>query len=128
MYAVMKTGGKQYRVRPGDLLRVEKLSAEAGATVDFDQVLMLGGDAPQIGAPLVDGAVVRAELVDHVKGDKVISFVRRRRKHSSKRRRGHRQPLSVIRVTGIMAGGRMLAEAGATEAPAATPEAEPTED
>jgi large subunit ribosomal protein L21 len=111
MYAVMKTGGKQYRVMPGDVLQVEKLPAEAGARVEFDQVLMLGGDAPQIGAPLVAGAVVEGEIVDQIKGEKVIHFVRRRRKHSSKRRRGHRQQLSVVRITGILADGAVLARA-----------------
>ncbi len=125
MYAVMKTGGKQYRVAPGDLLRVEKLPAEAGQTIEFDQVLMLGGDAPQIGAPLVAGAAVTAEIVDQVKADKVITFVRRRRKHSSKRRRGHRQKLTLVRITGIMAGGQALT---APVAEAAAPEAANTED
>ena len=119
MYAVMKTGGKQYRVAPGDLLRVEKLAAEAGQTIEFDEVLMLGGDAPQFGAPLVAGAAVQAEVVDQVKADKVITFVRRRRKHSSKRRRGHRQKLTLVRITGIVANGQTLT---------AAPEAATTED
>ncbi|HBG98040.1 MAG: 50S ribosomal protein L21 [Rhodobacteraceae bacterium] len=134
MYAVMKTGGKQYRVQPGDMLRVEKLPAEAGDTVEFDQVLMLGGDGPQVGTPLVAGAAVQAEIVEQVKADKVITFVRRRRKHSSKRRRGHRQALTLIRITGITADGATLAETAQTTpaeqaAPAATaPEAQKTED
>jgi large subunit ribosomal protein L21 len=134
MYAVMKTGGKQYRVQPDDMLRVEKLPAEAGDTVEFDQVLMLGGDGPQVGTPLVAGAAVQAEIVEQVKADKVITFVRRRRKHSSKRRRGHRQALTLIRITGITADGATLAETAQTTpaeqaAPAATaPEAQKTED
>jgi len=104
MFAVLKTGGKQYRVRPGDTLRVEKLDAAAGETVRFDEVLMLGGDAPVIGNPHVPGAAVEAEVVDQVKADKVISFVKRRRKHGSQRRRGHRQKLTLVRITDIHAG------------------------
>ena len=101
MFAVMKTGGKQYRVEPGQVLRVEKLVAEPGDTVRFDEVLMIGGDAPVIGAPRVDGAAVQAEVIDQIKADKVISFVKRRRKHSSQRTRGHRQKLTLVRITGI---------------------------
>ena len=81
MFAVLKTGGKQYKVQAGDILRVEKLAADAGETIQFDEVLMLGGDAPVVGAPLVDGAAVKAEVIDQIKGDKVINFVKRRRKH-----------------------------------------------
>jgi len=105
MFAVMKTGGKQYKVQSGDTLRVEKLAADAGETVQFNHVLMLGGDTTIVGAPLVDGAAVQAEVVDQVKGDKVITFVKRRRKHSSKRTRGHRQQLTLVRVTSILTEG-----------------------
>ncbi|WP_297772112.1 50S ribosomal protein L21 [uncultured Roseovarius sp.] len=105
MFAVLKTGGKQYKVQSGDMLRVEKLAADAGEKVQFNEVLMLGGDAPVIGAPLVDGAAVQAEVVDQVKGDKVINFVKRRRKHGSQRTRGHRQQLTLLRVTEILADG-----------------------
>lgn len=104
MFAVMKTGGKQYTVREGDLLRVEKLDAAPGAAVRFDDVLMLGGATPVVGTPMVAGAAVEATVVDQVKADKVITFVKRRRKHSSQRTRGHRQKLTVVRVTGIVAG------------------------
>ncbi len=105
MFAVLKTGGKQYKVQSGDMLRVEKLAADAGETVQFNEVLMLGGDAPVIGAPLVEGAAVQAEVVDQVKGDKVIHFVKRRRKHGSQRTKGHRQQLTLLRVTEILAKG-----------------------
>lgn len=105
MFAVLKTGGKQYRVQPGDVLRVEKLAADSGETVQFNEVLMLGGDSPVIGAPLVDGAGVQAEVLEQTKGDKVIHFVKRRRKHSSQRTRGHRQQLTVLRVTDILTSG-----------------------
>lgn len=105
MFAVIKTGGKQYKVQSGDLLRVEKLAAEAGDKVQFNDILMLGGDSPVIGAPLVAGAAVQAEIIDQIKGDKVINFVRRRRKHSSKRTVGHRQQLTLLRVTDILEKG-----------------------
>ena len=105
MFAVIKTGGKQYKVQSGDTLRVEKLIADAGETVQFNEVLMLGGDAPVIGAPMVDGAGVQAQVIDQIKGEKVIHFVKRRRKHSSKRTKGHRQKLTVVRITDILASG-----------------------
>ncbi len=105
MFAVLKTGGKQYKVQSGDMLRVEKLAADAGETVQFNDVLMIGGDAPVIGAPLVDGAAVQAEVIDQIKGDKVINFVKRRRKHGSQRTRGHRQKLTLLRVTDILTSG-----------------------
>lgn len=105
MFAVLKTGGKQYRVQSGDMLRVEKLAADAGEKVQFNEILMLGGDAPVVGAPFVAGAAVQAEVVDQVKADKVISFIKRRRKHGSQRTRGHRQKLTLLRVTEILASG-----------------------
>ncbi|MEM7721385.1 MAG: 50S ribosomal protein L21 [Pseudomonadota bacterium] len=105
MFAVMKTGGKQYKVQAGDVLRVEKLAAEAGDTVQFNEILMLGGDKPTVGAPLVSGAAVQALVVDQVKGEKLIHFVKRRRKHSSKRTKGHRQQLTLLKVTDILASG-----------------------
>ncbi|SLN41223.1 50S ribosomal protein L21 [Aquimixticola soesokkakensis] len=102
MFAVLKTGGKQYRVQAGDVLRVEKLAAEAGETIQFNDILMLGST---IGAPFIEGAAVQAEVIDQIKGEKVISFVKRRRKHSSKRTRGHRQKLTLVRVTSILETG-----------------------
>jgi large subunit ribosomal protein L21 len=105
MFAVMKTGGKQYKVQSGDILRVEKLAADAGEKIQFNEILMLGGDNVTVGAPLVAGAAVQAEVVDQVKGEKVINFVKRRRKHSSKRTKGHRQKLTLVRVTEILASG-----------------------
>jgi large subunit ribosomal protein L21 len=105
MFAVLKTGGKQYKVSSGDVLRVERLAAAAGETIQFNEILMLGGDAPVLGTPLVDDAAVQAEVIDEIKADKVISFVKRRRKHSSKRTRGHRQKLTLLRVTEILASG-----------------------
>jgi large subunit ribosomal protein L21 len=105
MFAVLKTGGKQYKVQSGDLLRVEKLAADAGEKIQFNEILMLGGDSPVVGAPMIDGAAVQAEVIDQVKGDKVIHFVKRRRKHGSQRTKGHRQQLTLLRITDIMASG-----------------------
>lgn len=105
MFAVLKTGGKQYKVQAGDTLRVEKLVADAGETVQFNEVLMLGGDTTVLGAPMVAGAAVQAEVIDQIKGEKVIHFVKRRRKHGSQRTKGHRQKLTLVRITEILASG-----------------------
>ncbi|MCA2010741.1 MULTISPECIES: 50S ribosomal protein L21 [Paracoccaceae] len=105
MFAVLKTGGKQYRVQSGDVLRVERLAADAGEKVQFNEVLMVGGDKLVVGAPLVAGAAVQAEVIDQIKGEKVIHYVKRRRKHSSQRTKGHRQLLTLLRVTDILAEG-----------------------
>ncbi|WP_255435593.1 50S ribosomal protein L21 [Paracoccus sp. S1E-3] len=102
MFAVLKTGGKQYRVQAGDVLRVEKLAANAGDKVQFNEILMVGST---VGAPLVAGAAVQAEVIDQIKADKVITFVKRRRKHSSQRTRGHRQQLTLLRVTDVLEKG-----------------------
>lgn len=101
MYAVIETGGKQYRVTAGDKLRVEKLQAEEGASVSFDKVLMLGkDDAPVVGAPYVEGASVTAKVIENGKDDKVIVF-RYRRKKNYRKFRGHRQQYSFVQIEGI---------------------------
>jgi large subunit ribosomal protein L21 len=101
MYAVIKTGGKQYRVAKDDVLTIEKLEAEPGSTVEFSEVLMVGeGESVKVGKPTVSGAKVTAELVEQTRGPKVISFRKRRRKNS-RRKRGHRQDLTTVRITGI---------------------------
>jgi large subunit ribosomal protein L21 len=102
MFAVLKTGGKQYRVASGDVLRVEKIAAEAGETIQFNDILMIGNT---VGAPMVEDAGVQAEVIDQIKGEKTINFVKRRRKHSSKRTKGHRQQLTLVRITDIMEKG-----------------------
>lgn len=102
MFAVLKTGGKQYKVTSGDILRVEKLAAAAGETVQFNDILMVD---TTVGAPFVSGAAVQAEVIDQIKGEKTINFVKRRRKHSSQRTKGHRQQLTLLRVTEILASG-----------------------
>ncbi len=105
MFAVIKTGGKQYRVVAEDVLRVDRLEGEPGAVVEFGEVLVVGGDTPVVGAPTVAGATVAGELLDHVRGPKVIAFKKRRRKNS-RRRRGHRQEYSLVRITEILTEGR----------------------
>ena len=105
MYAVIKTGGKQYRVAKNDVVTIEKLEAEAGSNISFDQVLMLGDDgAATIGAPVVEGARVDAEVLEQKRGEKLIIFKKKRRKNH-RRRNGHRQYLTVVRITDILQAG-----------------------
>ncbi len=102
MYAVIQTGGKQYRVKSGEQLRIESLEAEVGATLTFDKVLMLGeGEAAKVGAPYVAGAAVRATVVSHGRGEKVHIFKMRRRKHYIKNQ-GHRQNYTEVRIDGFV--------------------------
>jgi large subunit ribosomal protein L21 len=105
MFAVLKTGGKQYKVQAGDVLRVERLAAEAGETVQFNEILMLGGETNSVGSPMITGAAVQATVIDQIKGEKLIHYVKRRRKHSSQRTKGHRQKLTLVRITEILASG-----------------------
>jgi large subunit ribosomal protein L21 len=105
MFAVLKTGGKQYKVQAGDILRVEKLDCAAGDKIQFNEILMVGGETLTVGAPLVAGAAVQAEVIEQIKGPKVIHYVKRRRKHSSQRTKGHRQHLTLLRVTDVLASG-----------------------
>ncbi|SHF97652.1 50S ribosomal protein L21 [Devosia limi] len=100
-FAVIKTGGKQYKVAANDVLKIEKIDAEAGTIITFDQVLMVDGE---VGAPLVEGAIVAAELVETRKQKTVIIFKKNRR-HNYRRRNGHRQLLSTVRITEILTGG-----------------------
>jgi large subunit ribosomal protein L21 len=104
MYAIIKTGGKQYRVQAGEQVRVEALDAEVGASVSLEEVLLVGsGDAVQVGAPLVSGASVKATVVSHGRGDKVRIFKLRRRKHYQKSQ-GHRQSYTELRIEDIVQG------------------------
>lgn len=100
MYAVIQTGGKQYRVAQGDTVRVEKLEGKIGDTVTFDKVLLVGGDAIKIGKPLVAGAKVEAKIVSQMRAPKIIIFKFRRRKNY-RRKQGHRQPLTALEITSI---------------------------
>jgi len=115
MFAVIRTGGKQYRVAAEDVIRIDRVTADPGSVVEFAEVLMLGGEAPLVGAPTVAGATVAGELLQHERGDKVIAFKKRRRKNS-RRKRGYRHEFSVIRITEILTDGAR---------PAATPPARP---
>jgi len=121
MFAVFKTGGKQYRVAAEDVLQVDKIKGEPGEIVEFGEVLVVGGDSVTLGAPMVAGATVAAEVVGQARGPKVIAFKKRRRKNS-RRRRGHRQEFTLLRITEILTDGNKpskTARPKAESAPAA---------
>ena len=105
MYAIIETGGKQYRVQKNDVLAVEKLSANGGDKVQFNSVLLTGGKEIKVGDPLIKGAGVQATVIDQLKDKKVISFVKRRRKSSSKSKKGHRQQITLVKITDILETG-----------------------
>jgi len=102
LYAVIRTGGKQYRVAPDDVLSIEKVEGEVGATLTLSDVLLVGGETPKAGAPLVPGASVEAEILEQGRGEKVIAFKKKRRKNTH-RKRGHRQPFTKVKITAIHA-------------------------
>jgi large subunit ribosomal protein L21 len=105
MFAVFKTGGKQYRVAAEDVLKVDKVKGEPGEIVEFGEVLVVGGDSVSLGAPTVAGATVAAEVLDQARGPKIIAFKKRRRKNS-RRKRGFRQEFTLIRITEILTDGK----------------------
>jgi large subunit ribosomal protein L21 len=105
MFAVIKAGGKQYRVAAEDVIRIDRVEKKPGEVVAFGEVLVVGGDTPLIGAPMVSGATVAGEVLAHERGDKVIAFKKRRRKNS-RRKRGYRHEFSVIRITEILTDGK----------------------
>ena len=115
MFAVIKAGGKQYRVAAEDVIRIDRVAREPGQVVEFGEVLMVGGDTPAVGTPTVAGATVAGEVLQHNRGEKVIAFKKRRRKNS-RRKRGYRHEFSVIRITEILTNGAR---------PSATPPARP---
>ncbi|MDI1346819.1 MAG: 50S ribosomal protein L21 [Pseudolabrys sp.] len=115
MFAVIKAGGKQYRVVAEDVIRIDRVAAEPGQVIEFGEVLLLGGDKPTVGVPTIAGATVAGEVLQHTRGDKVIAFKKRRRKNS-RRKRGFRHDFSVIRITEILTDGAK---------PQATPPARP---
>jgi len=117
MFAVIKAGGKQYRVAEDQVLKVEGIEGEPGTIVQIGDVIMLGGDTPQIGSPTISGASVAAEIIEHGRGPKVIAFKKRRRKNS-RRKRGHRQDFVLIRISEILTEG-----AKPTKGPKPKPEA-----
>jgi len=105
MFAVIKTGGRQYRVVPDDVLEIGKIAGDVGAIVQLGEVLLVGGDSPVLGAPTVAGASVAAEVLQHKRGPKVIAFKKRRRKNS-RRKRGYRDEITVLRITEILTDGK----------------------
>ena len=105
MFAVIKTGGRQYRVAPDDVLEITKIAGDVGTIVQLGEVLVVGGDSPILGAPTIAGASVAAEVLDHKRGPKIIAFKKRRRKHSE-RKRGYRDEITLIRVTEILTDGK----------------------
>jgi large subunit ribosomal protein L21 len=105
MFAVFKTGGKQYRVATDDVLQVDKIKGEPGEIVEFGEVLVVGGDSLTLGAPIVAGATVAAEVLEQARGPKIIAFKKRRRKNS-RRKRGHRQEFTLLRITEILTEGK----------------------
>ncbi len=120
MYAVIKTGGKQYRVAPEDVLTIEKLSGEPGDVIEFGEVLMFGADGdPQIGAPFISGALVSAEVVEQGRADKIIIFKKRRRQNY-RRRNGHRQDITTVRILEILTDGKKPKKSAAPKVKAET--------
>ena len=126
MFAVIKIGGRQYRVVPDDVLEIGKIEGEVGTIVQLNEVLVLGGDTPVLGAPTVKGASVAAEVLDHKRGPKVIAFKKRRRKNS-RRKRGYRDELTVLRITEILAEGAKPTIGPRPKKPKAAPAAEAAE-
>jgi large subunit ribosomal protein L21 len=109
MFAVIKAGGKQYRVVPEDVIQIDRVAGNPGEVIEFGEVLVVGGDTPVIGVPMVTGATVAGEVLQHTRGDKVIAFKKRRRKNS-RRKRGYRHEFSVIRITEILLDGAKPAQ------------------
>ena len=105
MFTVIKTGGKQYRVAEDTVIKIERIAGDVGTIVQLGDVLMLGGDKPEFGAPLVSGASVAGEIIEQGRGPKVIAFKKRRRKNS-RRKRGHRQEYTLVRITEILTDGK----------------------
>jgi large subunit ribosomal protein L21 len=129
MFAVIKTGGKQYRVAADDKLKVEKIDGEPGQIIQFGEVLVVGGDAVTLGTPTVAGASVAAAVIEQSRHPKVIAFKKRRRKNS-RRKRGHRQEYTLVQITEILTGGAKPSKAAAPRRerkPAANAEAAATE-
>ena len=125
MFAVFKTGGKQYRVAAEDVLKIDKVKGEPGEIVEFGDVLVVGGDSVTLGAPTIAGATVAAEVLDQSRGPKIIAFKKRRRKNS-RRKRGHRQEFTLLRITEILTDGKKpnkTAPPRPKRAPAPKPEA-----
>jgi large subunit ribosomal protein L21 len=115
MFAVFKSGGKQYRVAADDVLKVDKIRGEPGEIVEFGEVLVVGGEAVTLGSPVIAGATVAAEVLEQTRGPKIIAFKKRRRKNS-RRKRGHRQEFTLLRITEILTDGNKPSKAAKPEA------------
>ena len=126
MFAVIKTGGKQYRVVPDDVLEVGKIEGEVGSIVQLNEVLVVGGDTPVLGIPTVAGASVAVEVLDHKRGPKVIAFKKRRRKNS-RRKRGYRDEITVLRISEILTDGAKPTKGPRPKKEKAAPAAEAAE-
>jgi large subunit ribosomal protein L21 len=120
MFAVIRTGGKQYRVAADQMIRVDKIAGAPGDLVEFGEVLVIGGETPALGTPTVAGATVAGEVIDQARGPKIIAFKKRRRKNS-RRKRGHRQEFTLVRITEILTEGRRPSPIEKKARPAAKP-------
>jgi large subunit ribosomal protein L21 len=127
MFAVIKTGGKQYRVAAEDKIKVEKIAGEPGEIIQFGEVLVVGGDSVTLGDPTVSGASVAAEVVSQSRGPKVIAFKKRRRKNS-RRKRGHRQEFTLVRITEILTDGAKPSKVAESKPKAKKPQETAAED
>jgi large subunit ribosomal protein L21 len=116
MFAIIRTGGKQYRVAPNDVIEVEKIAGKPGEIIELSEVLLLGGDNPKTGNPTIAGALVAAEVIEQTRGDKVIVFKKKRRKNY-RRKKGHRQELTALRITQILTDGKKPSKAAARPEP-----------
>jgi large subunit ribosomal protein L21 len=126
MFAVIRTGGKQYRVTADDVIKIDKIKGDPGEIVEFGDVLVVGGENVLLGTPTVSGACVAAEVLEQGRGPKIIAFKKRRRKNS-RRKRGHRQEFTLLRVTEILTGGARPNEARTDHKGATAPEPAPAE-
>jgi large subunit ribosomal protein L21 len=116
MFAVIRTGGKQYRVAPNDVIEIEKIAGKPGDIIELSEVILLGGDSPKTGTPTISGASVAAEVIEQTRGEKIIVFKKKRRKNY-RRKKGHRQELTALRITEILTDGKKLSKAAAKPEP-----------
>ncbi len=116
MFAVIRTGGKQYRVAPNDIIEIEKIAGKPGDIIELSEVILLGGDSPKTGTPTIAGASVAAEVIEQTRGDKIIVFKKKRRKNY-RRKKGHRQELTALRITEILTDGKKPSKAAAKPEP-----------
>jgi large subunit ribosomal protein L21 len=116
MFAVIRTGGKQYRVAPNDIIEIEKIAGKPGDIIELSEVILLGGDSPKTGNPTIAGALVAAEVIEQTRGDKIVVFKKKRRKNY-RRKKGHRQELTALRITEILTDGKKPSKAAAKPEP-----------